>query len=250
MHELSDGDSFQPQIESVPEQSWSSAGFLHAAIRGLFGLEVDAAQHTLTLAPHLDPRWEHISLAQMPVGPAQVAVTIDQHSGETDAAFTAQFGPVHVVFAPEIPLGATNIRALIEGRSAPAILESHAEDQHVRLAFDLPTGSAHIRIFYTGGVRVRVPAVTPARGDASRGLKLTALHLDAHSLTLDADLARSDQSSVEIETPWTIAGVHGGSATRIGPAWYRVTFAPPSAPVTPSTSACAHHSLTVAFRTR
>ncbi|HEY6447613.1 MAG TPA: hypothetical protein VIY53_14220 [Acidobacteriaceae bacterium] len=250
LHELSDGDSFQPQIESVPEQSWSSAGFLHAAIRGLFGLEVDAAQHTLTLAPHLDPRWEHISLAQMPVGPAQVAVTIDQHPGETDAVFTAQSGPVHVVFAPEILLGATNIHALIDGCSAPAILEQHAQDQHARVAFDLPTGSAHIRISYSGGVGVRIPTVMPARGDGSRGLKLTALHLDGSSLTLAADIASADQSSVEIESPWIIADVRGGSATRISPDWYRVTFAPASAPVSPSGSAYSRHSLTVAFRTR
>ncbi|MGC2639698.1 MAG: hypothetical protein WA294_21115, partial [Acidobacteriaceae bacterium] len=252
MHELSDGDRFQPQIESVPEQTWSSAGFLHAAIRGLFGVDIDAAQHMLTLAPHLEPRWQHVSLAQIPVGPAQVAVAIDQHPGEIDAAFSAQSGNVHLVFAPELPLGAMIVRAIIDGHPAPVTVASRAEDQHARVSFDLRGVPVHVRILCTGGVRIRVPTVTPAPGDASRGLKLTALHLDGRWLTLDADIAGVDQSSVEIDTPWTIADVHGGSATRISPDWYRVTFAQlsASAPQSIPAPAYAHRSMTVMFRGR
>lgn len=250
LHELSDGDRFQPQIESVPEQTWSSAGFLSAAVRGLFGLRVDAAQHTLTLAPHLDPRWQHASLAQIPVGAAQVAVTIDQHPSAIDAAFTAQSSTVHIVFAPEVPLGATQVHALIDARPAPVTLESHAQDQHARVAFDLPAGSAHIRILYTGGLRVRVPLVTPVRGDVTRGLKLTALHLDGRTLAIEADVADPDHSSIEIETPWTIAAVHAGSATPLGRDWYRITFAPPgaSAPSNSAVSTYDHRSMTVTFQ--
>jgi glycogen debranching enzyme len=250
IHEVADGDRFQPEIESVPEQTWSSAGFLHAAIRGLFGLDIDAAQNTLTLAPHLDPRWNRVSLAQIPVGPAQVAVDVSQQAGEIAAAFTAQSGPVHIVFAPEIPLAAAHVRALIDGRSTPVTVETHAEDQHARVAFDVSSGSARVRILFSGGLRVRVPIVTPARGDASRGLKLTALHFDHRTLTLDADLAAADQSSLEIETPWTIASVNGGSARRLNQNWYRVTFAAPSAPSSSAPPEYTHRSLTVTFQSR
>jgi glycogen debranching enzyme len=247
IHEVADGDRFQPEIESVPEQTWSSAGFLHAAIRGLLGLEVDAAQHTLTLAPHLDPRRDRVSISQIPVGSAQVAVDLDQRPREFDAAFTAQSGPVHIVFAPQIPLGATHVRARIDDRTVPVSLEVHPEDQHARIAFDLPGGSARVRILFSGGLRVRVPVVTPAGGDASRGLKLVALHLDGRTLTLDAEVASADQSSLEVESPWTVAAVHGGSATRLAQDWYRVTFDAPRSSPTSGYNRCF---VTVAFRTR
>jgi glycogen debranching enzyme len=247
LHELSDGDRFQPQIESVPEQTWSSAGFLLATIRGLFGLDVDTAQQTLTLAPHLDPRWNHIDLAQISVGPAQVAAIVDQRPGEIAATITAHSGRVHIVFNPEIPLGATQVRALIDGHPAPVTGETYAEDQHARVAFDLPTGSTHVRIAYSGGLRIRVPVVTPLLGDVSRGLKLTALHLDGRTLTLDADVAIANQSSLEIETPWTIASVSGGSDTRLGQDWYRVTFDTQPASAQP---VYTHRTLTVTFRAR
>ena len=252
IHEVADGDHFQPQVESVPEQTWSSSGFLHAAVRGLFGLDVHAAEHSLTVAPHLDPRWDHVSLAQIPVGSAQVAVTIDQRPQEIDAGFTVRSSPVHIVFAPEIPLGATHVRALLDGRSVPVKLELHAEDQHARVACDLRATAARVKILFTGGLRVRVPTVTPERGDASRGIKLTALHLDGRTFTLDADVASSDQSSIEIETPWTIASVRGGAATRIRQNWYRFTFTSPIAVSEPASSTLAytHRSMTVAFLNR
>ena len=40
MHEVLAGNLFHPEVESVPEQTWSSAGFLHATVCGLFGLRL------------------------------------------------------------------------------------------------------------------------------------------------------------------------------------------------------------------
>lgn len=252
LHELADGDRFQPQIESVPEQTWSSSGFLHATVLGLLGLDIDAAQHKLTLSPHLDPRWRHVALAQIPMGDATIGAEISQQPGSVEAGFTAHSGPVHIVFAPEIPLGATHVRALIDDRPAPVSLEAHAQDQHACVAFDLPAGSAQVRILYAGGVRVRVPVVAPARGESSRGIKLTAVHLNGRALSLDADVSVADQSSLEIETPWNLAAVHGGSATRIDQNWYRVTFASPNGSASSGLTATtyAHRSMTITFQAR
>jgi glycogen debranching enzyme len=246
LHELADGDRFQPEVESVPEQTWSSAGLLHAAIRGLFGLEADAAERRLTLAPHLDPRWGQVTLAQIPVGTAQVSANLEQKPEEVDAVFTAESDPVHIDFAPEIPLGATHVRAFVDGRAAPVSVETHAEDEHARVSFDLANGAAHIRILFTGGFRVRVPDAAPGRGDPSRGLKLTSLHFDGHALTLQADIATPDRDSLEIQTAWTIASVQGGRAAHLDGDWYRITFdAPQTAPAQP---VYQHRIATVVFQ--
>ena len=46
MDEVLAGDYYHEQTESVPEQTWSSASFFHAAVRGLLGLQVDGVSAT------------------------------------------------------------------------------------------------------------------------------------------------------------------------------------------------------------
>jgi glycogen debranching enzyme len=242
VHEVAAGDVWHPQVESVPEQTWSSAGLLHAAIRGLLGIDVDAPQHRLTLAPHLDPHWGEVSIAQIAVGTAQVAATLDQKSGELDATFTAQGGNAHLTFAPEIPLGATAVHALVDEHATPVTLDQHDEDAHARVEIDLTHAPTHCRILYSGGVRISVPATYPALGAASRQVKLTAVHLAGHQLTLYADIAGQDDAFVDLQTPWKIEAVHGGAAARLDNDWYRVTFAASSASSQPG---YAHRSLTI-----
>lgn len=219
MHELFSGDFCHPQVESVPEQTWSSAGFLHATLRGLFGIEVDAPGNRLILSPHLDPRWPEVTLANIPVGAASVTAVIDQHPGEIDATFTASGGAPQIVFAPEIPLGATALRAQVDGRIAPV---SQAEDEQARATLDLAQQPVHLRILYSGGVRVVAPAAHPAIGEPSRQIKLISATLNGNRLTLEADVAT--EASLEIDTPWKIASIEGGTNTPLGNSSYRLTF--------------------------
>jgi hypothetical protein len=231
-------------VESVPEQTWSSAGFLQTAIHGLLGIDIDAPQHHLTLAPHLDPRWDQVSIAQIAVGAAQVAATLDQKPGELDAAFTAQGGTAHMTFAPEIPLGATDAHAFVDGRKTPITLDQQDEDEHARVEIDLAHAPTHCRILYSGGVRISVPAPDPALGAPSRQIKLASIHLNGHQLTLDADVATQDDAFIDLQTPWKIEAVHGGAADPRDGDWYRVTFA--ASPATPQPG-YAHRSLTIDF---
>ncbi len=240
------GDVFHPQIESVPEQTWSSAGLSHSLLRGMFGLEVDAPAHRLTLAPHLDPRWGRVALQHVAVGATRVDITIEQKPGEIDADFSAQGAPVHLRFAPQIPLGASNLSASLDGRAIPVAVEQHEEDEHAGAEIDLPVGTQHYRIVYDGGVRVFVPEAHPVLGAASHALKLTSLRLAGQRLVLDADVAASGDASLELETPWKIQSVQGGRiADQHGP-WSTLAFV--NAPA--RRGAYVHTTMTVEFSSR
>jgi len=78
MHELMSGSFFIPQRESVPEQTWSSAGFLSATIHGMLGIEPDAREATLRFAPQMPPSWNSLRVEQVHVGHS--TVTLDWHS--------------------------------------------------------------------------------------------------------------------------------------------------------------------------
>lgn len=232
IHEVLAGDVFHPQIESVPEQTWSSAGFLSSAIHGLFGIEVHAPRHRLVLAPHLDPRWPQVSLRNIAVGDATVSAILNQNpdprSGEAGATFTAT-QPVHLTFTPQIPLGATAVHATLNGRSITATIQRHDEEEQASVNLDLSASApAHVHILWTGGVRVLAPAPNPTIGARSRQLKLISVRLEAHTLTLTADVLDPAHSSIDIETPWNIGSIEGGAVAPQKPGWYRLSFAAPA----------------------
>ncbi len=107
MHEVQSGERFMPQRESVPEQTWSSAAFLSAAVRGMLGLEVDASSHRLAFAPQLPSSWRQLSVRGVRVGGSRVdlawrreqaaavlevdnhgaSIELDWHQAGADAAY-------------------------------------------------------------------------------------------------------------------------------------------------------------------
>ena len=72
MHEVQSGATFTPQSESVPEQTWSSAAFLSAAIGGMLGLEADARHNVLRFAPQPPPAWRSLKVERVRVGKSVV----------------------------------------------------------------------------------------------------------------------------------------------------------------------------------
>jgi hypothetical protein len=108
LHEVMAGDLFHPEMESVPEQTWSSAGLLDAAVHGLLGLDVDAQKRQITFAPQLPHQWAHLKLSNVRVGQSVVALTLDRTDTGTSLTIdntglpvTVQFDPGDGVSAPQ-----------------------------------------------------------------------------------------------------------------------------------------------------
>jgi len=66
--ELLSGEFYQPLGRSSSHQMWSSAMVISPLLRGLFGLDWDAANHTLRLSPHLPADWDHAALHHVKLG--------------------------------------------------------------------------------------------------------------------------------------------------------------------------------------
>jgi hypothetical protein len=70
--ELLSGDFFTPFGRSTSHQLWSSAMVVIPAVRGLFGVTLDAAAHSITVDPRLPARWDHATLHNVRLGDALV----------------------------------------------------------------------------------------------------------------------------------------------------------------------------------
>jgi glycogen debranching enzyme len=66
--ELLSGDFFAPFGRSTSHQLWSSAMVVIPAVRGLFGVTLDAASHTITVDPRLPAQWNHAALHGLRLG--------------------------------------------------------------------------------------------------------------------------------------------------------------------------------------
>jgi len=86
--ELLSGQFFQPLGRSSSHQMWSSAMVITPLLRGMFGLEWDAPNHTLRLAPHLPFYWNHARLHNVPLGAANLE--LDYESGNGRLLVTAK----------------------------------------------------------------------------------------------------------------------------------------------------------------
>jgi hypothetical protein len=70
--ELLSGEYYAPLGRSTSHQLWSSAMVISPVIRGLFGVEWDAAANTLTLTPSLPADWDQARLKNLPLGNSKI----------------------------------------------------------------------------------------------------------------------------------------------------------------------------------
>ena len=75
--ELLSGEFFHPLGRSTSHQLWSSAMVVIPILRGMFGINWDAAQNALSISPHLPATWDHATVRNLTIG-----------TGQTDLTFT------------------------------------------------------------------------------------------------------------------------------------------------------------------
>ena len=79
--ELLSGAYYVPFGRSTSHQMWSSAMVLVPAIRGLFGLNIDGLNGTVTVNPHLPAEWPAATLHHVHVGSDSVDLQFERHEG-------------------------------------------------------------------------------------------------------------------------------------------------------------------------
>jgi glycogen debranching enzyme len=102
LHETLTGTAFQPQIESVPEQTWSSALFVSSFLAGAAGLRLDAEANAATFAPALPSGWERLDLENVRIGQAQLSLRLRRSQLSNDLELSGKGpGPLTVRYFPQ-----------------------------------------------------------------------------------------------------------------------------------------------------
>lgn len=75
--ELLSGEFFQPLGRSSSHQMWSSAMVISPLVRGLFGLDWDAAKKQLRINPKMPADWERAKLGHVQMGDIEVTLEME-----------------------------------------------------------------------------------------------------------------------------------------------------------------------------
>jgi len=232
MDEVLAGNYFRAQTESVPEQTWSSAGFLDATVHGLLGLDVDSIQGRIAFAPHLPAAWSRVSVDRIRLSNATVKLVLRRTPQGLALTIDNSGPPFKLAFEPEIPLGARLGKAELNHGPIDAALEAHPQESDARVEIDAPPGTSELRIGFQGGVQIVADPPRPLLGMASTGVRVVGVHLEGSALTLEADVPAGSASHVQLRSDWSIVKTIGATAQTTADGRIELTFAanPANAP--------------------
>jgi len=221
MNEALAGDYYHEELESVPEQTWSSATFFAAAVNGLLGLQVDGVSRRVTFTPHLPPTWDAIAVRNLRFGSSHLDFKLLTSADEMRLQMQNDGAPVKIIFDPEIPFGAKLRSARLQGKPIAATLEQHPQDTHAKVELELPHGNESLTIDYAGGVAIVPESPLVRIGEPSQTLKITKVSLQGELYTVDFDYLASSAATFDFRTPWLVKNSRGAAFKATAPGWYR-----------------------------
>jgi len=169
--EVLSGDYYQGLSTSSPHQIWSAAMVISPLLRGLLGIETDAAARRILIAPHIPAGWTSLAARLVRVGDQTLDLSYHKTSNEITLDVEAS-GQLELEFSPAISLRTEVTGAETNGRRAPFRLQETEFDKHpsVRLSLNKGKNTLHIRLRNDFGIAYADSL--PALGGASRGLRV------------------------------------------------------------------------------
>jgi glycogen debranching enzyme len=229
LHEVLAGNAYQPQEESVPEQTWSSAGFVDATLRGLLGLNIDSLNHRILFAPRIPSSWRDVSIANVPLAATKISFALHQTTSELNLHIDNPGPPFSLTFAPTLPLGSTVDHAEVNHHKAQATTTQNLPNTIAILELQVQHGSYEVHIALNGGLSVIPTNPTPLLGDPSQGIHVIDVRMVADTLKITADIPTDRLSTLDIATIWTLASSTPNATVEvIAPQLKRITFHPTS----------------------
>jgi len=185
----------------VPHQFFATSMVLTPLLRGLLGIDVDVPRGRVTLAPHLPPAWDSVSVDNVPAGRSTISFTLRRTAGTMTVAVRRRGpdrSPLELVFSPALPLGAR-----VSGGGATTT--ATPGDVHATVSAQI-TDSSFVEVRYTGGWAILPPVMPAAIGERSRAPRVLSERLGGSGSAADRYVVALEglsgqRSAFEIRAP-------------------------------------------------
>jgi glycogen debranching enzyme len=217
--EVLSGDYYQSFATSSPHQIWSAAMVISPMLRGLFGLQVDAEKHQVTLEPHIPADWISIAMHNIRVGDTSLSLDYRKTSDTIalDAKRTGR-GDCWIEFSPAVSLRAQVAGVELNGRPLAFKVQPNANDQHVLVRFPAYGGPNSLVIRLKNDFGLTASNQLPPLGSASRGLRVISesWNTSRNALTLQVSGRAATRYELGVWNASQVSVVDGGTLTKSG----------------------------------
>lgn len=208
--EVLSGDYYQPLSTSSPHQIWSAAMVISPLLRGLFGLQTDAAQHKVVLSPHIPADWTSFAIHNVRAGETTLGIKLNRTFDDINLSIQSS-GTATFEFSPSVSPRAQIIAAELNGKRTPFQTSRNDLDQHVTVQFSVSAGKSmlHIRLLDDFGFTFN--NVLPYLGSPSQSLHVVSEKWSASrdTLTLEPRGLTAAEYELAIWNPAQITSVEG-----------------------------------------
>jgi glycogen debranching enzyme len=217
--EVLSGDYYEGFSTSSPHQIWSAAMVVSPILRGLFGLQTDAENHQIALAPHVPVDWTAFGIRDVHLGPLSVDFqyhkTPDSITLETKRTGT---GDCWVEFSPAFSLRTEVVSVEMNGRPLPFRIQPNGEDQHLSVRFPVYDGPNNVVIRVKNDFGLTLANRLPALGSTSRGLRVISNSWNSarNQLTVEVSGVTGIDYELGVWNPGQIKSVEGAVLTKQG----------------------------------
>ncbi len=210
--EVLSGDYYQGLSTSSPHQIWSAAMVISPILRGLFGLETNASEHKVVLAPHVPADWNSFAIHNVRAGDATLDFAYHKTLDEITLSITSN-AAASLEFSPAISPRARIMEVELNGKRVPFRISQTAVDQHISIELPISAGRSALRIRLRNDFGLVFNNVLPYLGSRSQGLRITSESWSASRdvLTLDAQGLPAAKYELAVWNPEQIESVEGAS---------------------------------------
>jgi hypothetical protein len=175
----------------------------------MLGLEADAAEGTMTFAPHFPADWPRVEVTGFRFGNREVNLSYTRSADTLRLTATLVRGTAaRLRFAPALAIGTTIHSVSVNGdRRAHAEISSA---QTIQPMIDLAlTTATTATIAFDPGVELLPPQVETRTGDTNKGLKIISTSLHDKTMTIVAEGLAGEEYILGINNPGAIASLTG-----------------------------------------
>jgi glycogen debranching enzyme len=213
--EVLSGDYYQPLSTNSPHQIWSAAMVISPLLRGLFGLQTDAAQQKVVLAPHIPADWSSFAIHKIRAGDATLDVVYRKSADSIELTIEST-ADTSLEFSPALSPRAGILGAELNGSRMQFQISKDDIDQHVAIRTNISKGKNALRIRMKNDFGISYASSLPPLGRSSLGLRLISDSWspsgDAESLEFAGDAGA--RYELAVWNPGQIASVEGAEVRR------------------------------------
>lgn len=217
--EVLSGDYYQSFATSSPHQIWSSAMVISPILRGLFGLQIDAEKHQVTLAPHIPADWTSFTMRNVRIGD----IGLDLHYKKSADMVTLEAkrtgtGDCWVEFSLALSLRTEVLGVELNGHPLAFKVQPNQNDQHLLIRFPVYGGPNTLTIRVKNDFGLALTNELPPLGSASRGLRVISESWNAtkNQLTVEVSGRAGSRYELGVWNPGQISSVNGGTLNKSG----------------------------------